>query len=564
MAIHTDPERLIMLKKIDPIRTTSWQKLAAHYEDIQSIHMKNLFANDPERFNKFSIRFNDILVDFSKNLITEKTMQLLLELANETGVGEAIEAMFQGQKINETEDRAVLHIALRNKAKTPIFVDGRDVMPEVNEVLDKMKAFSAKIISGEWKGYTGRRISDIVNIGIGGSDLGPVMVTEALRHYAKGGLSVHFVSNVDGTHIMETTRPLDPETTLFMVASKTFTTQETMTNAYTARDWFMNRARDRAHIARHFVAISTNTDAVTAFGIDKDNMFVFWDWVGGRYSLWSAIGLSIACYIGFEDFSELLQGGFEMDQYFRAAPFDRNIPVLLALLGIWYTNFFGAETEVILPYDQYLHRFPAYFQQGNMESNGKSTDRSGGKLSYQSGPIIWGEPGTNGQHSFYQLIHQGTRLIPADFLAPAVSHNPVGDHHEILLSNFFAQPEALMKGKSMEEVVPELKREGKSDEEIQRLAPYKVFEGNKPTNSILFRKLTPKTLGCLIAMYEHKIFVQGVIWNIYSFDQWGVELGKQLAQKIQPQLSDDQPVDTHDVSTNSLINTYKEMRKLNA
>jgi len=469
--------------------------------------------------------------------------------------------MFKGEKINTTENRAVLHIALRNRTNEPVLVDGEDVMPEVNAVLQKIKIFSGQIISGEWKGYTGKKITDIVNIGIGGSDLGPVMVTEALRPYARQGLSVHFVSNIDGTHITETLKSLDPETTLFMVASKTFTTQETMTNAFSARDWFLDHAQKQAHVARHFVAISTNAEAVAAFGIDKDNMFIFWDWVGGRYSLWSAIGLSIACYIGFENFCELLQGAHAMDQHFRSEPFEKNIPVLLALVGIWYTNFFGSQSEAILPYDQYMHRFPAYFQQGNMESNGKSVDRGGSRLTYQSGPIIWGEPGTNGQHSFYQLIHQGTKFIPADFLAPAVSHNPTGEHHNILLSNFLAQTEALMNGKTEKEVVTELKQEGKRADEIAKLAPYKIFDGNKPTNSILFRKLTPQTLGSLIAMYEHKIFVQGVIWNIFSYDQWGVELGKQLARKIQPELSDDQPVDTHDGSTNGLINAFKEMRK---
>ena len=523
--------------------------------------MKDLFAGDPDRFEKFSFRFNDILADCSKNRITEETLRFLIGLADETGVKEAIESMFKGEKINATENRAVLHTALRNRTDTPIIVHGEDVMPEVNAVLQKIKTFSGQIISGEWKGYTGKKITDIVNIGIGGSDLGPVMVTEALRPYAQEGLSVHFISNIDGTHVTETLKGLNPETTLFMVASKTFTTQETMTNAFSARDWFLDHAQKKTHVARHFVAISTNAEAVAAFGIDNDNMFIFWDWVGGRYSLWSAIGLSIACYIGFDNFSELLQGAHAMDQHFRSEPFEKNIPVLLALIGIWYTNFFGAQSEVILPYDQYMHRFPAYFQQGNMESNGKSVDRSGRKLAYQSGPILWGEPGTNGQHSFYQLIHQGTKFIPADFLAPAVSHNPLADHHPILLSNFFAQTEALMNGKTREEVVTELKQDGNSEDEIKKLAPYKIFDGNKPTNSILFRKLTPGTLGSLIAMYEHKIFVQGVIWNIFSFDQWGVELGKQLARKIQPQLSDDQPVDTHDASTNGLINAFKEMRK---
>jgi glucose-6-phosphate isomerase len=550
-----------MLSNINPTQTKSWQNLSDHYDKINSIRMKDLFNRDPERFKKFSLRSNDILVDYSKNLITEETLQLLLGLAHENGVKAAIDSMFTGEKINGTENRAVLHIALRNRANTPIKVDGTDVMPDVKAVLEKMKIFSDRIISGEWKGYTGKKMTDIVNIGIGGSDLGPVMVTEALRPYAIDGLSVHFVSNIDGTHISETLKGLDPETTLFMVASKTFTTQETMTNAFSARSWFLDHAAEPAHVAKHFVAISTNAEAVTEFGIDKENMFVFWDWVGGRYSLWSAIGLSIACYIGFDNFSDLLQGAYEMDQHFRSAPFKKNIPVLLALIGIWYTNFFGAQSEAILPYDQYLHRFPAYFQQGNMESNGKSVDRGGHKLTYQSGPIIWGEPGTNGQHSFYQHIHQGTKFIPADFLAPAVSHNPIGEHHNILLSNFLAQTEALMNGKTRAEVEAELRQDGKNDDEIQKIAPYKVFDGNKPTNSILFQKLTPKTLGSLIAMYEHKIFVQGIIWNIFSFDQWGVELGKQLAQKIQPELSDDQPVDTHDGSTNGLINAYKGMRK---
>ena len=468
--------------------------------------------------------------------------------------------MFGGEKINATENRAVLHIALRNRDNNPVVVDGRDVMPEVNAVLKKMKDFSTKVITGDWQGYTDKRITDIVNIGIGGSDLGPVMVTEALRPYAKEGISVHFVSNIDGTHLVETLKRLDPETALFMIASKTFTTQETMTNAFSARRWFLKTAKDPSLVARHFVAISTNTQAVEKFGIDKDNMFIFWDWVGGRYSLWSAIGLSIACYIGYENFVELLQGAFKMDQHFKTAPFENNIPILLALIGIWYNNFFGAQSEAILPYDQYMHRFPAYFQQGNMESNGKSSDRNGQKINYQTGPVIWGEPGTNGQHAFYQLIHQGTKLIPADFLAPAISHNPIGEHHQILLSNFFAQTEALLHGKTEEEVIADLKADGKTDQEIQNLLPHKLFEGNRPTNSILFKKLTPRVLGSLIAMYEHKIFVQGVIWNIFSFDQWGVELGKQLAKKILPELADAKPVDTHDCSTNGLINTYKKMR----
>jgi glucose-6-phosphate isomerase len=549
-----------MLAKVNPTTTKSWQNLRRHFEKIRNIHMKTLFAADPQRFDKFSIRFNDIIVDFSKNRITEETLERLIGLAEAAGLKNAINDMFSGEKINETEDRAVLHTALRNRGNTPILVDGRDVMPEVNAVLNKMENFSTRVISGAWRGYSGKKISDIVNIGIGGSDLGPVMVTEALRPYAKAGLRVHYVSNIDGTHLTETLKQLDPQTALFMIASKTFTTQETMTNAFSAREWFLETAGDPLHVGRHFVAISTNAEAVEKFGIDKDNMFVFWDWVGGRYSLWSAIGLSIACYIGYENFVELLQGAFEMDQHFKTAPFSKNIPVILALIGIWYNNFFGTQTEAILPYDQYLHRFPAYFQQGNMESNGKSTDRNGAKIDYQTGPIIWGEPGTNGQHAFYQLIHQGTKLIPADFLAPAISHNPVGKHHQILLSNFFAQTEALLNGKTEEEVIADLEKDGETKKEIQRLLPHKLFEGNRPTNSILFKKLTPRVLGSLIAMYEHKIFVQGVIWNIFSFDQWGVELGKQLAKKILPELADDQPVDSHDSSTNGLINIYKQMR----
>ena len=551
-----------MLKRTNPIKTENWQKLNEHFKKIKNIHMKNLFAADPERFEKFSIQFNNILVDYSKNRITEETLTLFLELAKEINLRDAIDKMFSGDKINETENRAVLHIALRNRKNSPIYVDGKDVMPEINMVLKKMENFSNKVITGNWKGYTVKKITDIVNIGIGGSDLGPAMVKECLKPYAKEGISVHFVSNVDGTHITETLKRLHPETTLFMIASKTFTTQETMTNAFSARNWFLNYAKDPKHVARHFIAISTNAEKVEAFGIDRNNMFVFWDWVGGRYSLWSAIGLSIACFIGFENFVELLQGAFEMDHHFKNTPFGKNIPVILAFIGIWYTNFFATQTEVILPYDQYMHRFPAYFQQGNMESNGKSIDRSGKKVTYQTGPIIWGEPGTNGQHAFYQLIHQGTKLVPADFLATAISHNPLGEHHNILLSNFFAQTEALLHGKTKKEVIKELKKEGKTEEEIQKLYPYRVFEGNRPTNSILFKKLTPRILGSLIAMYEHKIFVQGVIWNIFSFDQWGVELGKQLAKKILPELRDNRRVDSHDSSTNGLINAFKNMRKL--
>ena len=549
-----------MLQSKNPTKTESWKKLSEHFKQIKGLHMKELFSKDPERFAKISHRFQDILVDCSKNRITDETMQLLLNLASEVNLTDAIGKMFRGEKINETENRSVLHVALRNRANTPILSDGQDVMIEVNRVLDKMRDFSERLHSGATTGYTGKKITDIVNIGIGGSDLGPVMATESLRPYAKDGMHVHFVSNVDGTHIAEALRMVQPETTLFMIASKTFTTQETMTNAFTARKWFLEHACDESHIARHFVAISTNASKVKSFGIDPQNMFEFWDWVGGRYSLWSAIGLSISCYIGFDNFSEMLQGAYEMDTHFRTEPFERNIPVILALIGIWYTNFFRAETEVILPYDQYMHRFPAYFQQGNMESNGKSIDRSGRPVSYETGPIIWGEPGTNGQHAFYQLIHQGTRLIPADFLAPAISHNPIGEHHEILLSNFFAQTEALMAGKGKEEVLADLFEEGKNKEEIKRLWPYRTFEGNRPTNSILFKQLTPRTLGSLIAMYEHKIFTQGVIWNIFSFDQWGVELGKQLAKDILPELKHDQTVTSHDVSTNGLINSYKKLR----
>jgi glucose-6-phosphate isomerase len=549
-----------MLPKIDPTRTRSWSELHDHFAEIKNVRMKDLFAEDPDRFERLHARFTDILVDYSKNRVTDKTLALLVELARETGVKEAVAAMFNGDAINETENRPVLHVALRNRSNFPIEVAGRDVMPGVNAVLQKMENFCGKIRSGQWRGYTGKKIEAIVNIGIGGSDLGPVMVTEALQPYADCGLTVHFVSNIDGTHITQTLKQLNPETTLFMIASKTFTTQETMTNAYSARNWFLNQARDPSHVAKHFVALSTNEAKVRQFGIDVRNMFEFWDWVGGRYSLWSAIGLSIACYIGFDNFIDLLQGAHDMDLHFRDAPLAENIPVILALLGIWYNNFFGAATEVILPYDQYLSRFPAYFQQGNMESNGKSTNRQGNPVEYQTGPIIWGEPGTNGQHAFYQLIHQGTRLIPADFLAPAISHNPLGEHHNILLSNFFAQTEALLNGKTSEAVIAELKSAGRTEAEIEKLAPHKIFAGNKPTNSILIKQLTPRVLGSLIAMYEHKIFVQGVVWNIFSFDQWGVELGKQLAGKILPEIQDDKPVATHDASTNGLINALKEMR----
>jgi len=549
-----------MLKKIDPTRTKSWQALATHFEAIKDTHMKDLFQEDPQRFEKLSIRFKDILVDYSKNRITDKSLDLFIQLAEEIHLADAIEKMFQGNSINETENRAVFHVALRNRHNQPARINGQDVMPEVNAVLAQMKTFSNNLSSGNWRGYTGKKIENIVNVGIGGSDLGPRMVTECLKPYARPDLSVHFISNIDGTHITETLKPLNPETTLFLIASKTFTTQETMTNAESARRWFLSQAGDETHIARHFAAISTNRPAVEKFGIHPDNMFRFWDWVGGRYSLWSAIGLPIACVIGFENFEALLKGAHDMDQHFRSARLEDNIPVVLALIHIWYNNFFGAETEAILPYDQYMHRFPAYFQQGNMESNGKSMDRNNRAVTYRTGPIVWGEPGTNGQHAFYQLIHQGTRLVPSDFLAPAVTHNPVGDHHAILLSNFFAQTEALMNGKTEDVVAGELRAEGKSEEDIKRLAPHKVFEGNRPTNSILFKQLTPRILGSLIAMYEHKIFVQGVVWNIFSFDQWGVALGKQLAGKILPELQNNDQIETHDSSTNGLINTFKKMR----
>ncbi len=548
-----------MLKNINPTKTASWKKLTANFDE--NLQLKDLFAKDENRFQTFSrILDNEILLDFSKNLITNEIFDSLLNLAEETELKNAINAMFAGEKINRTENRAVLHTALRNRSNKPVLVDGEDVMPKINAVLEQMKNFCEKIHGGEWKGYTGKKITDIVNIGIGGSDLGPVMVTEALKKYKIDGISAHFVSNVDGTHIVETLKNLNPETTLFLVASKTFTTQETMTNAHSARDWFLAAAKDEAEVAKHFAALSTNAKAVAEFGIDVANMFEFWNWVGGRYSLWSAIGLSIALTIGFDNFIELLEGAHEMDNHFATADFKDNYPVILALIGIWYNNFYGAETEAILPYDQYLHRFAAYFQQGNMESNGKYIDREGNKVDYQTGPVIWGEPGTNGQHAFYQLIHQGTKLIPCDFIAPAISQNPIGDHHEKLLSNFFAQTEALAFGKTREQVEQEFIAAGKSLEEVADVIPYKVFEGNRPTNSILVKKITPRILGKLIAMYEHKIFVQGVIWNVYSFDQWGVELGKQLAGKILPELKGDEKVESHDSSTNGLINVWKGWR----
>jgi glucose-6-phosphate isomerase len=543
-----------------PTQEKAWSELSAHYAQHKDLQMKSLFAEDTERFNKLSIQWGKVLVDYSKNRITQQTLDLLFQLAKEAGLNEAIEAMFSGEFINSTENRAVLHTALRNQSNTPVMVQGENVMPDVNRVLDQMKTFCDAVIDGQWVGYTGKPISAIVNIGIGGSDLGPVMVTEALKPYKVPHLESYFVSNIDGTHLAETLKKADPETTLFLIASKTFTTQETMTNARSARAWLIEHLGDDAAVAKHFVAISTNQKAVADFGIDTVNMFEFWDWVGGRYSLWSSIGLSIALNIGFDNFSNLLTGAHEMDNHFRNTEFEKNIPVILALIGIWYNNFFDAETEAMLPYDQYLHRFAAYFQQGNMESNGKSIDRNGQKVDYQTGPVVWGEPGTNGQHAFYQLIHQGTKLIPCDFIAMAQSHNPIGDHHDKLMSNFFAQTEALMMGKTSAEVRAELVAQGKSQEDVNQLAPFKVFDGNRPTNSILVEQLTPKALGSLIAMYEHKIFVQGIIWNVNSFDQWGVELGKQLANKILPELEDDTLINGHDSSTNGLINAYKKSR----
>ncbi len=549
-----------MLPTVNPTTTSAWKELEAYFATFKGTQMKSLFATDAHRFEKYSLKFEDMLVDFSKNIVDDHIFSLLMQLARECGLKDAIVSQFTGERINKTENRPVLHTALRNRGNSPVYVDGKDVMPDINRVLAQMKAFSESIISGEWKGYTGKPISDIVNIGIGGSDLGPLMVTEALKHYQKENIKLHFVSNVDGTHIAETLKLVNPETTLFIIASKTFTTQETMVNAESARTWFLSHANNTDFVKHHFVALSTNAKSVAAFGIDTKNMFEFWDWVGGRYSLWSAIGLSIACGIGFENFEELLEGANAMDKHFEETDFENNVPVILAAIGIWYNNFYRAETEAILPYDQYLHRFAAYFQQGNMESNGKYIDRNGKKVAYQTGPILWGEPGTNGQHAFYQLIHQGTKMIPCDFMAPAISHNPLSDHHPKLLANFFAQTGALMLGKTAQQVESELKSAGKNQAEIDEMLPYMVFEGNIPTNSFLFKKLTPRTLGSLIAMYEQKIFVQGVIWNVYSFDQWGVQLGKQLANIILPELEGDSAVSSLDASTNGLINEYKRMR----
>ncbi|XP_026166691.1 glucose-6-phosphate isomerase a [Mastacembelus armatus] len=543
----------------------NYKRLERWYQaNAGSLNMREMFDGEKDRFSKFSTILEtddgEILLDYSKNLINPEVMAMLLALAKSRGVEEARDKMFSGEKINFTEGRAVLHIALRNRSNKPIHVDGKDVMPEVNRVLDKMKAFCQKVRSGEWKGFTGKTITDVVNIGIGGSDLGPLMVTEALKPYSAGGPNVWFVSNIDGTHLAKTLAQLNAETTLFIIASKTFTTQETITNAESAREWFLQTAKDKSAVAKHFVALSTNSAKVKDFGIDPTNMFEFWDWVGGRYSLWSAIGLSIALHIGFENFEQLLAGAHWMDQHFCSAPLEKNVPVLLAILGVWYVNFFQAETHALLPYDQYMHRFAAYFQQGDMESNGKYITKDGTRVNYHTGPIVWGEPGTNGQHAFYQLIHQGTRMIPADFLIPAQSQHPIRDnlHHKILVANFLAQTEALMKGKTPDEARKELEAGGMKGDALEKLLPHKVFQGNKPSNSIVFKKLTPFILGALVAMYEHKIFVQGVMWDINSYDQWGVELGKQLAKKIEPELKDDSEVTSHDSSTNGLINFLKK------
>jgi glucose-6-phosphate isomerase len=539
----------------------SYQALRDYYEaDGKKLVMRELFAKDPDRFRKHSVKAAGIFLDYSKNRVDDEALRRLFALARDAGVEKRRDEMFSGKKINVTEGRAVLHVALRNRASTAIVVDGKDVMPEVNRVLAKMRDFVGRLESGAFSGHTGKKLTSIVNIGIGGSDLGPVMVTEALKPYARKGITPHFVSNVDGTHLAEVLRKVDPETTLFVVASKTFTTQETLANAKSARDWLVARLGDSQAVAKHFVALSTNAKEVSAFGIDTANMFEFWDWVGGRYSLWSAIGLSIAATIGFDRFEELLDGAFAMDRHFKEAKLEESLPVILAVLGVWYSNFFGAESHAILPYDQYMHRFPAYFQQGDMESNGKRVDREGVPVDYATGPVLWGEPGTNGQHAFYQLIHQGTRIVPCDFLVPAVSQNPMGEHHDLLLSNFLAQTEALMRGKTLEEATAELEKKGLSPDEVARLAPHKVFPGNRPTNSLVFDRLDPKTLGALVALYEHKIFVQGTIWNVNSYDQWGVELGKELASKILPELRDKSAITSHDSSTNGLLALLKEKR----
>jgi glucose-6-phosphate isomerase len=541
-----------------------WQKLSQHQQSIASLHMRDLFAQDAKRFDKLSLKFADILFDYSKHRITDETLPMLFQLAREAKIEDWRDKMFAGEKINITEDRAVLHTALRNRANTPVMVNGHNVMPDVNAVLAQMREFSDKVRNGSWTGYTGKRITDIVNIGIGGSDLGPVMVCDALKPYSSPDLNVHFVSNIDGAHLMRALNVCNPETTLFIVASKTFTTQETMTNARSARTWFLKSAKDNAHVAKHFVALSTNAKAVEDFGIDTANMFAFWDWVGGRYSLWSAIGLSIALYVGMDKFEELLTGAFEMDQHFKTAPLEQNMPVIMALIGVWYNNFFHIDTQAILPYDQGLARFPAYLQQADMESNGKFICRDGTRVPYKTGPVVWGEAGTNGQHAFYQLIHQGTQIVPADFLMPVHSQYKVGEngntHHKILLANFLAQTQSLMLGKTKEQARAELEQQGLSGEALENLLPHKEFEGNRPTASIMFDKLTPNTLGKLIALYEHKIFVQGIIWDINSYDQWGVEYGKQIAQQILPQLISDEVVTNYDSSTNGLINYTKSLK----
>lgn len=549
-----------MLATINPIKTKAWKQLKQHYARQKKVSLQQLFAADPDRFKKFSACAKELVIDYSKNHITEETISLLMQLARECKLPEAIEQQFTGQPINETEQRAVLHTALRNFSKQPVYYQGKNVMPAVRAVQQQMKKFCEAIHGGRHKGYTRKKIKYIVNIGIGGSDLGPQMVTEALRPFWIEGIETFFVSNVDGSHIASVLQKVDPEQTLFLIASKTFTTQETMTNAFTARAWFLKKAKNERHISKHFVALSTNEEAVKQFGIDPQNMFAFWDWVGGRYSLWSAIGLSIALTIGYKHFEALLKGAHHIDNEFRTQPLEHNIAVVMALIGIWYRNFFGADTEAILPYDQYLHRLAAYFQQGNMESNGKSIDRNGNPVRYDTGPIIWGEPGTNGQHAFFQLLHQGTTLVPCDFIGAARSHHPIGDHHQKLMSNLFAQTEALLNGQTPAQVKAALQKQGLSSARIKQLLPYKVFTGNRPTNTILLKQVTPFTLGELIALYEHKIFTQGIIWNIYSFDQWGVELGKELAGKILPELKGTGPVRSHDSSTNGLINCYKAMR----
>ena len=541
-----------------PDKTRAWSALEDHFAALRDVHMRDLFARDPGRFPRYTVECGDLLLDYSKNRVTEETLDLLMDLAREMRLPQWREALFSGERINCTEDRAVLHTALRGDA--PVVLDGEDVMPAVRAVLERMRGFTEQVRSGRWTGYTGKPIRHVVNIGIGGSDLGPLMVCEALRPYGHPGLSMHFVSNVDGTHLAETLKAVDPETTLFIIASKTFTTQETLTNAHSARTWFLASGAGEGDIRRHFVAVSTHTEKVKAFGIDPENMFVFWDWVGGRYSLWSAIGLPIALYLGMDRFEELLAGGRDMDHHFREAPLERNMPVIMALMGVWYVNFFGAHSHAILPYDQYLHRFPAYLQQADMESNGKSVDRQGQRVGWHTGPVIWGEPGTNGQHAFYQLIHQGTRLVPCDFLAPCNSQNPMGDHHDILMSNVFAQTQALMQGRTLETVQAQMRAEGLDEDTVARLAPHRVFEGNRPSNTLLFDRLTPRTLGRLIALYEHRIFVQGVIWNVNSYDQWGVELGKQLARSVLDDLRADTPATGHDVSTNGLIQWYRGRR----